>query len=153
MQTEEKDKLRWIEQSSRLLDSAFRVPGTNFRIGLDPILGLIPVAGDLVSMGMSAMIIWTVIRHGASGRLILKMTANVLLDTLVGSIPLLGNVFDFVYQANQRNVRLLREYHYEGKHRGSAWGVWLAIVLLVLAWLAAMIWLVWWLFQRLAFSV
>ncbi len=141
LNTEEKRELRWVEQTSTLLDSSIRIPGTGFRIGLDPIIGLIPVAGNLVTFGMSALLVWTMVKHGVSGKLVLRMMFNVLIDTIIGSIPLLGNLFDFGFKSNQRNVQLLREYHYEGKHRGNAWGLWISIVVLVLLWIAGTIWL------------
>lgn len=147
MNNEEKQELRWIEQMSRLLDNAFRVPGTQFRVGLDPLIGLIPVVGDLVTFGMSGLIVLAMVRHGTSGKLVLKMVSNVLIDTVIGAIPVLGNLFDFGFKANQRNVQLLREYYYEGKHRGNAWGFWIAIVILLLLWIAGSAWLVWQLFR------
>jgi len=141
MNTKEKQTIRWVEKASHLLDNSIRIPGTNLRFGLDPIIGLIPVAGDLVTFGVSALMVWTIARHGAGGKLILKMMLNLLLDALIGSIPLVGALFDFGFKANQRNVHLLREYHYEGKHRGNAWGLWIGIAVLLLFWLAGMIWL------------
>ncbi len=139
--THTKGELRWIEHASYILDNSIRVPGTNFRFGLDPIIGLVPVVGELVTFGMSALLVWTLRRHGASGKLILRMVWNIVLDAIVGSIPLVGNLIDFGFKANQRNIQLLREYHFEGKHRGNAIGIWIAIVLLIIGWIVGMIWL------------
>jgi hypothetical protein len=147
METKESKELRWIEQANFLLDSAIRVPGTNLRFGLDPIIGLIPVAGELVTFGMSALLIWTMRKHGIGSKLVFKMILNTVLDAMLGSIPVIGNLFDFGFKANKRNVQLLREYHYEGKHRGNAWGLWIAVVLLVVGWIVAMGWLLWKLFE------
>ncbi|RFP66477.1 DUF4112 domain-containing protein [Hymenobacter lapidiphilus] len=117
------DRLRWVERVSRLLDSQFRVPGTNWRFGLDPLMGLIPVVGGLPSLAISGLLILTMMRHGASGNLVVRMVFNVVLDTLIGAIPIVGNIFDFAYKANERNVRLLREHYSSGKHQGSGIGV------------------------------
>lgn len=146
----ENREMRWIEKTSNLLDNAIRVPGTNFRIGLDPIIGLIPVVGEVVTFGMSAVLVLTMVRHGASGKLILKLLANALVDASIGGIPVLGDLFDFGFKANQRNVRLLREYYYEGKHQGNAWGVWVLVVVLAVAWIGLVVWLAVWLFRWIA---
>ncbi|WP_084447320.1 DUF4112 domain-containing protein [Hymenobacter roseosalivarius] len=121
-------RLRWVESVARLMDSQFTLPGTRFRFGLDPILGLIPVVGDLTSMAISGALLLTMMRHGASGSLVVRMALNILLDTIVGAIPVLGNIFDFAYKANDRNVRLLRRHYAEGKYQGSGKGL-LAVVL------------------------
>ncbi|GAB3222374.1 DUF4112 domain-containing protein [Hymenobacter seoulensis] len=135
------ERLRWVERISHLLDSQFRVPGTNWRFGLDPLMGLIPVVGGLPSLAVSGALILTMMRHGASGQLVVRMAFNVLIDTLIGAIPVLGNIFDFAYKANNRNVRLLREHYAEGKHQGSGKG----ILLLLAVFLAIVFGLVGWL--------
>jgi hypothetical protein len=130
-------ELRWVEQLSDLLDTRFRIPGTNIRFGADFLLGLLPGAGDLISMGMSGLMIVSMARHGVSPRLVLRMLLNVGVDTLAGSIPLLGNVFDLFFKANRRNLRLLREHYALGKHSGSVWpiliGIGICFALLVAA--------------------
>ena len=126
-------RLRWVESIARLMDSQFRVPGTTWRFGLDPIMSLIPVVGGLPSLAVSGILILTMMRHGASGNLVVRMMLNVLLDTVIGAIPILGNIFDFAYKANDRNVRLLRQHYAEGKHQGSGRGlITLAIILLLI---------------------
>jgi hypothetical protein len=117
------DRLRWVERISHLLDSQFRVPGTNWRFGLDPIMGLLPVVGGIPSLAVSGILILTMMRHGASGQLVVRMVLNVVLDTLIGAIPIVGNIFDFAYKANDRNVRLLRRHYQEGKYQGSGRGL------------------------------
>jgi hypothetical protein len=127
------DRLRWVESLSRLMDSQFRVPGTTWRFGLDPIMSLIPVVGGIPSLAVSGVLILTMMRHGASGNVVVRMVLNVLLDTLIGAIPIIGNIFDFTYKANDRNVRLLRRHYAEGKYQGSGRGIMaFAIVLLLL---------------------
>lgn len=126
----------WLERFARLLDSEFRIPGTKIRFGLDPILGLFPGYGDVVTYIMSALLILAMFQKGASGKLVMKMIGNAALDMLVGSIPVLGSIFDFAYKANDRNVRLFHEYHEEGKHKGTGLGYLLLIIGVLLALLA-----------------
>ena len=95
---------------ARLLDTAVRVPGTNVRVGLDPILGLIPGAGDLIGGALSAYVLLLAARAGASKPILLRMLGNLAADATVGSIPLLGDLFDVGFKANARNVRLLDEF-------------------------------------------
>lgn len=123
------ERLRWVERIARLMDSQFRLPGTQFRFGLDPLLGLLPVVGDLSTLAVSGALLMTMMRHGASGSVVVRMAFNILLDTIVGAIPLLGNIFDFAYKSNERNVALLRRHYAEGRHQGSGKG--LAFLLLL----------------------
>ena len=90
-----------------LLDSSIRVPGTNFRIGVDALIGLFPVLGDLLGVLLSSYIVVSAARLGAPRPVLLRMLANLGIEGVVGSIPLVGDVFDAVWKANQRNVRLL----------------------------------------------
>ncbi|MEQ9440204.1 MAG: DUF4112 domain-containing protein, partial [Cyclobacteriaceae bacterium] len=103
--------LKWVDRITRMMDSKFRVPGTNFRFGLDPILGLVPGLGDAASVAVSGSLIYYMARHGVSRKVIIMMLGNVALDAIFGSIPILGNVFDFFFKANQRNVRLLKRHY------------------------------------------
>ncbi len=130
--------LNHIEKVSKLLDSQFTVGG--FKFGLDPILNLIPFAGDGVTALVSLALVYTMKKHGASGKLIAKMLGNVLIDFTVGAIPILGWVFDFYFKANDRNVKLLKAHYAEGKHSGSANG-YLAVILT--AFLLVMILVMW----------
>ncbi|RZK88651.1 MAG: DUF4112 domain-containing protein, partial [Hymenobacter sp.] len=123
------ERLRWVVRTARLMDSQFRLPGTRFRFGLDPLLGLVPIAGDLASTVVSVALLLTMLRHGASGAVVVRMALNILLDTVVGAIPLIGNVFDFAYKSNERNVDLLRRHYAEGRHSGSGKGL-IALLLL-----------------------
>lgn len=122
-------RLRWVARISRLLDSQFRLPGTDFRFGLDPLLGFIPVLGDLGTTAVSISLLLTMLRHGASGSVVVRMALNILLDSVIGAIPVLGNLFDFAYKSNERNVELLRRHYAEGRHQGSGRGL---VVLLLL---------------------
>ena len=129
--TQTTPQLRTVDRMTDLLDTKFRLPGTNTRFGVDFLLGLVPGAGDAISLGFSGLLIATMAKHGASARLVLRMLFNVLLDSLVGSIPILGNIFDLYYKANTRNLRLMREYYDQGKHRRSVWPL-VALVVVVL---------------------
>jgi hypothetical protein len=121
--------LRWLERTAHLLDSQFQIPGTKFKFGLDPILGLIPVLGDASTLIISAIMVLYMAKYGVSGKVLVMMVLNIVLDAVVGGIPVLGSIFDFVYKANDKNMRLLKEHYHEGKHQGS--GMWIIITILV----------------------
>ena len=95
-------------QLSRLLDNVFEVPGLGWRFGLDPILGLIPGLGDLASMLASIYILGIASKSGVPRITLLRMGLNVGIDALVGSLPIVGDMFDLWWKANQKNVDLLR---------------------------------------------
>lgn len=95
---------------AKALDSAVGIPGTPLRIGLDAILGLIPGGGDIAGAALSGYIVLTAARHGASKAVIGRMLLNVLIDTTIGAIPILGDLFDVAYKSNMRNVALLERY-------------------------------------------
>jgi hypothetical protein len=137
------EELKWVERVSKILDSKFRIPGTNIRFGLDPIFGLIPVAGDVGTMVISLSLIYTMYQNGASGKLVARMILNALIDVIFGSIPIFGAVFDVYYKANNRNVKLLRQYYQEGKHRGSAKGIVFSVFLVTFLILAGLIYGMW----------
>lgn len=90
-----------------LLDSSIPVPGTNFRFGLDPVLGLFPVLGDLLGAVISSYILIHAARLGAPKSVLLRMALNIGIETVIGAAPLAGDLFDAAWKANQRNVRLL----------------------------------------------
>lgn len=102
--------LQRIRKLSRLMDSAFGIPGTKFRIGLDPIMGLVPGLGDLVGAAFSGYIILLAVQLGIPGSDIRKMIFNAGIETVIGEIPLIGDLFDAYYKANLRNVAILEEY-------------------------------------------
>ena len=99
-----------IERLAWWLDSAIAVPGTRFRVGFDALVGLIPGIGDVAGMLMSSYIIGVAARQGAPPAALARMAINVALEVFVGAVPILGDVFDAVWRANERNVRLLRHY-------------------------------------------
>lgn len=134
MQTANNSKIKWVEWVSHLMDEQFRVPGTKFRFGLDPILNLVPVVGDLSGFAVSAALVATMAKHGASGKVLALMILNIALDATIGAIPVIGQIFDFTYKANTRNIKLLRSHYTEGKFKGSGKGiiVWVLIALVLL---------------------
>lgn len=95
---------------ARVLDEAVRIPGTNIRIGLDALLGLLPGGGDVAGGVFSGLIILQAARAGAPAPVLGRMLANVAIDVVVGAIPLLGDLFDVAWRANTRNVRLLESW-------------------------------------------
>jgi hypothetical protein len=99
-----------LEAMAKLLDGAFVIPGTTIRIGLDGIIGLVPVAGDLVSGLISSYLIWEARRLGASRWVIGRMMTNMLIDTTLGAVPVVGDAFDVVFRTNLRNMALLRAH-------------------------------------------
>jgi uncharacterized protein DUF4112 len=98
------DHLAW------LLDNLFRIPGTNWRFGLDALIGLVPGAGDVVAAILSLFLLVRAFQFRLPKIVILRMLINSLLDFSIGAIPLLGDAFDMFYKANTRNMKLFREY-------------------------------------------
>lgn len=136
-------RLKWVEKLSYLLDEQFRLPGTNFRFGLDPILNLIPFAGDMSGMLISAALVLTMAKNGASSRVVTLMLINVVLDATIGAIPLLGQVFDFFYKSNKRNIRLLQQHYQAGVHSGSGTDVLLKASLILIVIFVLLILAIW----------
>ena len=134
------ERLRWVGRIARLMDSQFQLPGTRFRFGLDPLLGLLPIVGDVSSTAVSVALLLTMLRHGASGAVVVRMAINILIDSIIGAIPILGNVFDFAYKSNERNVALLRAHYAEGQHHGSGKGLILGLLLVILVVLGLVTW-------------
>ncbi len=104
------DELRAARALTHILDTAVTVPGTKIRFGLDPILGLIPGLGDLAGAALSGYVVLLASRFGAPGSVIARMVGNVAIDSLVGAVPLLGDLFDAAWKANRRNLSLLERY-------------------------------------------
>jgi hypothetical protein len=131
----ERNRLRDL---ARVLDEAIRIPGTNIRIGLDALLGLIPGGGDVAGGLFSGLIILQAARAGAPPAVLGRMLANVTVDVVLGAIPLIGDVFDVAWRANTRNVRLLDSWRERptSTKRASAFTV--AGILLVLFVLVAL---------------
>lgn len=103
-------RLARLRRVARLMDSSFGLPGTRFRLGLDSLFGLAPVAGDAASALVSLYIVWEARRLGAPTALIARMLGNVAADTLGGSVPLFGDLFDVAFKSNLRNLALLEDW-------------------------------------------
>ena len=99
-----------LDTMARALDAQWRIPGTSIKFGMDPLISLVPIAGDLVAGAMATYVVHQAARHGAPRRLILQMMMNVGLDVVVGAVPVAGTVFDVFFKASKRNVRLLRDH-------------------------------------------
>jgi hypothetical protein len=108
------ETLQHLERLADLLDSRWRIPGTNWRFGIDAVAAIVPVGGSLATAAASAYMIKRAHGLGAPGHLLARMVGNVAFDAVVGSIPVVGPVFDFAVKANRRNVRMLRR-HFDRK--------------------------------------
>ncbi len=115
------------------LDESIPLPGTNKRFGLDPLIGLIPGAGDVVGGLLSLWLVAEAARLGAPGRLLVRMLGNVLLESVVGLVPVLGDLFDFYWKANSRNRDLLESYIDHQLMPGQQGRTWLWLLLAIVA--------------------
>jgi hypothetical protein len=123
-------RLEALWKISQLLDSAFVLPGTSYRIGLDPFLGLVPGLGDLVSPLFTIGILWQA-RDLAVPRVVqLRMIFNVAIDALLGVVPVVGDLFDVAWKANNMNMALLERHAQEQRPASS--GDWLFVAAMVL---------------------
>jgi uncharacterized membrane protein len=101
--------LRRLQTVANMLDSAFLIPGTKQRIGIDAIIGLVPGVGDVVTTLLSSYIVWEARNLGVSKFALARMLTNLGIHATVGSIPLVGDLFDAFFRVNQRNMRILRD--------------------------------------------
>lgn len=125
------DKKRNTEERlAELLDNKFRIPGTNIRFGIDPIIGLIPGAGDVVAGVISLYFLIQAAMLGGSASVLGRMSLNILLDVLIGSIPVLGEAFDVYWKANLRNARLLEELQQHPQKTTSESRLWVWFVMM-----------------------
>jgi len=122
----QEQRLGLLRRVASLLDSALPVPGTSFRFGLDPILGLLPGIGDIVSPLFTLGIIWQARDLGLPRVVVLRMIVNVAIDTVVGLVPIIGDLFDFAWKSNKMNVALLEQHVYE--ERPASAGDWTFVV-------------------------
>ncbi|MDP3469259.1 MAG: DUF4112 domain-containing protein [Daejeonella sp.] len=143
MQKKLSPKLNWAERVSYLMDEKFRVPGTNFRFGIDPLLNLIPVLGGVSGFVVSFVLVLTLARYGLSRKVLILMLLNIILDSTIGAIPIVGQIFDFAYKSNSRNIRLMKEYYEEGKHQGSGTGTLIWIIAILTICILIFVWVMW----------
>ncbi len=104
------DTLDHLDRIATLLDSQWRLPVVGYRFGIDGIASIVPVAGDVATALVSAYMIKRAHEIGAPKHVLAKMVGNVVFDTVAGSVPVIGTVFDFAFKANRRNMKLLREH-------------------------------------------
>ena len=143
----ERRRFQRLETLANLLDNAIPIPGTSWRIGLDPLLGLAPGVGDALGAAASAWILIEAVRFGVSRAVLLRMLYNIVIDTVLGAIPGAGDLFDFVWKSDSKNMSLLRRHLEEPgeTHRASRWlllGVLLALALVTLGSVVAVVLLV-----------
>jgi hypothetical protein len=118
------DEFIVVEKIANLLDNKFTIPFTNTKFGVDFLIGLIPTVGDWLSFGISSILLFAVMRRGVGLGMLMRMMGNITLDATVGSIPILGDLFDLKYKANRRNVALLKQYYADNPNPPSAkWGL------------------------------
>jgi hypothetical protein len=138
-----------IDTISSLLDNQFRIPFTQTRFGVDFLIGLIPTAGDWLSFGISSGLVFSMLRRGIGVGMLFKMLGNITLDAAVGSIPILGDLFDLHYKANRRNVALLKQYYVENPNPPTAKRSFFIIGILFLMALMGILVGMWWLIRHL----
>ncbi len=107
-----------VEALEQLLERAFVIPGTKIPFGLDTVIGLVPVVGDLVTAAMGAYMVWEARNLGMSKWALIRMSANVGIDTVIGAVPIVGDAFDLVWRSNSKNLRIIRK-HLDKHHPGT----------------------------------
>lgn len=100
-------RIEWLE---RWLENAIGIPGTNYRVGLDALIGLVPVAGDLTTAVLSIYLLWEARRFELERKDYAKMLGNIGIDFLIGLLPLIGDYADFTWKSNSRNLRIIKEH-------------------------------------------
>jgi hypothetical protein len=99
-----------LDALARVMDSAFQIPGTNIRMGVDALLGLLPGIGDAIAATISSYLIWEAKQMGVSKLVLARMAGNVAIDTVIGAVPFAGDIFDVAYKANMKNIALLKKH-------------------------------------------
>ncbi len=148
------DVERSLEQMSRWMDGLFRIPGTGWRFGLDALVGLVPGVGDLATTAVSVYILASGVRYRVPKVTLLRMGANIAVDYVLGSVPVLGDLLDAFWKSNQMNVELLRARATvapgeAARGRASDWLFLAVIVLVLLALLVASLAVAFWLLSQL----
>lgn len=144
MQTEQNNN-RHAERLAHWLDDRFEIPGTDINFGVDPIISLIPGVGDWLTGALSSYFILLGVRAEVPRSVLLRMGATILLDILIGSIPLLGDIFDFGWKANTKNAQLLEKYHHDRTktEKQSKILLWIIAVVIILAVIALLVLIGW----------
>jgi hypothetical protein len=143
-----------LDSLAELMDSAFPIPGTNWRIGLDPIVGLIPGIGDLITSIFSFLVVFAAWQRNLPKVTIARMVGNIAVDTLLGAMPILGDIFDAAWKSNKKNVALLKRASAEQadgaglRAQARDWGALIMLVLAAAAMIAVPIWILIWLLRH-----
>jgi hypothetical protein len=143
LEDQQASELKWLDTATQLLDNRFRIPGTEIRFGFDSLIGLIPGIGDIATLSISGILVTVMARKGASGMVLVKMIWNIIIDSVIGAVPILGDIFDFAFRSNRRNLELLKEHYKEGDHQGSAWPVVIVILFVILGVVIGTTYLIW----------
>jgi hypothetical protein len=125
--------LELLRRWARLFDAAFRIPGTSFRFGIDPLIGLVPGLGDLTSPLLTIFILWQGARMRVPKIVLARMVLNALIDAGVGAIPVLGDAFDFAWRSNEWNMALLERHALAGRAATSADYLFVSVCVIVVA--------------------
>jgi len=138
------EKLLRLKLLSERLDNSIKIPGTNQKIGIDPIIGLIPILGDFIGVIFSTYIMYSGIKMGVSSKIVKKMATNLAIEFIIGSIPIIGDIFDALWKANKKNVELIEEATIENQENyrlnylimASLIVLILSLILVILGWLS-----------------
>jgi hypothetical protein len=139
--SEKEHKFRFLKAYAKLLDGQFTLPFFNFKFGIDPLLSLIPFVGSFAGFISSFIFILLSLQLGAEGKVIILMLRNIFIDFIIGEIPILGQLGDFVIKANERNYKLIEAHYFEGKHKGSGKGIIIGLLLFLLLFIVVMVYL------------
>lgn len=135
------------EKFAELLDSRYRIPGTEIRIGIDPLIGLVPGIGDWIGGAASLYFLFQAALLGGRAAVLGRMFINILLDVVVGALPVIGEVFDVYWKANERNAEILKQIEQDPEKTTTEslfwiWSVFVQLVALILALLLLIGWLI-----------
>ncbi len=144
-----------VELLARWMDSVFEIPGTGVRFGFDSIVGLVPGLGDMITSVVSLYILQVASRRGVPRITLVRMAGNIAVDYALGSVPVVGDVFDVYWKANLKNVELLRRHALSGpsekrRARSSDWLFVAGLMLLLITFLVGCVTIAWWLIAGLA---
>ena len=103
------EKLIRLKRLSERLDNTFTIPGTKYKIGIEALIGAVPIIGDLIGGILASYIMYSGMKMGAPPQIIARMAVNIAIDFTIGSIPIIGDLFDLVWKANKKNVELIEE--------------------------------------------
>lgn len=118
-----------LRKLSNLLDNAFRVPGTSIGVGIDPLLGLLPGGGDFIGGLLSVYIVYSAAKMGVPKESLIRMASNIVFDSLAGTVPVVGDLFDVAWKANIKNIDLL-ETHLDSPKKSKKANRWFVFLLL-----------------------